>query len=67
MRVKLALMAFLSINAFVFLVPMMPELRALAAAAGLHRSGEEPDPAHRPRRGAQSVRPAVMDWLATLG
>ena len=33
MRVKLACMAFLTINAFVFLVPMMPELLALAKAA----------------------------------
>jgi len=32
MKVKLGLMAFLTLNAFVFLVPMMPELRALAAA-----------------------------------
>ena len=32
MKLKFALMAFLTINAFVFLVPMMPELRALAAA-----------------------------------
>ena len=30
LKVKLALMAFLSINAFVFLVPMMPELVSLA-------------------------------------
>ncbi len=33
MKLKLVMMAFLAINAFVFLVPMMPELRALAAAA----------------------------------
>jgi len=33
MKLKLAMMAFLTINAFVFLVPMMPELRALAHAA----------------------------------
>ena len=33
MKVKAVLMAFLTINAFVFLVPMMPELRALAEAA----------------------------------
>ncbi len=33
MKVKLALIAFLSINAFGFLVPMMPELRAMAEAA----------------------------------
>lgn len=33
MKVKLALMAFLTINAFVFLVPMMPELKALAQAS----------------------------------
>ncbi len=33
MKIKLGLMAFLTINAFVFLVPMMPELRALASAA----------------------------------
>ena len=33
MKVKLVLMAFLTINAFVFLVPMMPELRAMANAA----------------------------------
>lgn len=33
MKVKAALMAFLTVNAFVFLVPMMPELRSLAAAA----------------------------------
>ncbi|MCI2398461.1 enoyl-CoA hydratase [Aliiroseovarius subalbicans] len=32
MKVKLVLIAFLSINAFVFLVPMMPELLALAQA-----------------------------------
>ncbi len=32
-KVKLAMMAFLTINAFVFLVPMMPELRGLAEAA----------------------------------
>ena len=30
LKVKLAMMAFLAINAFVFLVPMMPELRELA-------------------------------------
>jgi hypothetical protein len=30
LKIKLAMMAFLSINAFVFLVPMMPELRQLA-------------------------------------
>jgi len=30
LKVKLVMMAFLSINAFVFLVPMMPELRELA-------------------------------------
>ncbi|MCR9237062.1 MAG: enoyl-CoA hydratase [Alphaproteobacteria bacterium] len=33
MRVKLAATTFLSINAFVFLVPMMPELLALAKAS----------------------------------
>lgn len=33
MKIKLALIAFLTINAFVFLVPMMPELRALAVAS----------------------------------
>lgn len=33
MKVKAVLMAFLTINAFVFLVPMMPELRELARAA----------------------------------
>ncbi len=33
MKVKAVLIAFLTINAFVFLVPMMPELRALALAA----------------------------------
>ncbi len=33
MRVKLACTAFLTINAFVFLVPMMPELLALAEAS----------------------------------
>ncbi len=33
MRIKLALIAFLALNAFAFLVPMMPELRALAEAA----------------------------------
>ena len=33
MKVKAVMMAFLTINAFVFLVPMMPELRALAEAA----------------------------------
>ena len=31
-KLKFVLMAFLTVNAFVFLVPMMPELRALAAA-----------------------------------
>jgi len=30
LRVKMLMMAFLAINAFVFLVPMMPELRELA-------------------------------------
>ena len=30
LKLKLLMMAFLSINAFVFLVPMMPELRELA-------------------------------------
>ncbi len=30
LKVKMLMMAFLSINAFVFLVPMMPELRELA-------------------------------------
>ena len=33
MKVKLVLMAFLTINAFVFLVPMIPELRAMAEAS----------------------------------
>lgn len=33
MKVKLAMIAFLTVNALVFLVPMMPELRAMAAAA----------------------------------
>ncbi len=33
MKVKLAMIAFLAINAFVFLVPMMPELLALAQAS----------------------------------
>ena len=33
MKLKAFLIAFLTVNAFVFLVPMMPELRALAAAA----------------------------------
>ncbi len=33
LKVKLAMMAFLAINAFVFLVPMMPELRELAKSA----------------------------------
>jgi len=33
MKIKLGLIAFLTINAFVFLVPMMPELRALAEAS----------------------------------
>ncbi len=33
MKVKAVLMAFLTVNAFVFLVPMMPELRAMAQAA----------------------------------
>lgn len=32
-KIKLACMAFLSVNAFVFLVPMMPELRVLAEAS----------------------------------
>lgn len=33
MRIKLAITAFLTINAFVFLVPMMPDLLALAQAS----------------------------------
>lgn len=33
MKVKAVLVAFLTINAFAFLVPMMPELRELARAA----------------------------------
>lgn len=33
MRIKLACMAFLTVNAFVFLVPMMPELLTLAKAS----------------------------------
>lgn len=33
MRIKLAAMAFLTINAAIFLVPMMPELLALAEAS----------------------------------
>jgi len=33
MRIKLACTAFLTINAFVFLVPMMPQLLALAEAS----------------------------------
>ena len=33
MRIKLAMTAFLVVNAFVFLVPMMPELLALAKAS----------------------------------
>ncbi|MCV6593147.1 MAG: enoyl-CoA hydratase [Silicimonas sp.] len=35
MKVKAAMMAFLAVNAFVFLVPMMPELRALAKAGDM--------------------------------
>jgi len=35
MKAKAVCMAFLTVNAFVFLVPMMPELRALAEAATL--------------------------------
>lgn len=33
MRIKIACSAFLAINAFIFLVPMMPELLALAEAS----------------------------------
>ncbi len=33
MKIKLGAQVLLAINAFVFLVPMMPELRAMAAAA----------------------------------
>jgi hypothetical protein len=33
MRIKLACSAFLAINAFVFLVPMMPELLGMAEAS----------------------------------
>lgn len=33
MRIKLAMTAFLTLNAFVFLVPMMPDLLALAKAS----------------------------------
>lgn len=33
LKVKMVMMAFLSINAFVFLVPMMPELVALAKSS----------------------------------
>lgn len=33
MKIKLAMTAFLTLNAFVFLVPMMPELLALAKAS----------------------------------
>lgn len=33
MRIKLAMTAFLTVNAFVFLVPMMPELLELATAS----------------------------------
>lgn len=33
LKVKLLMMAFLSINAFIFLVPMMPQLRELAYAS----------------------------------
>lgn len=33
MRIKLAMTAFLVVNAFVFLVPVMPELLALAKAS----------------------------------
>ncbi len=33
LKLKLVMLAFLSINAFVFLVPMMPELAALAKAS----------------------------------
>ena len=33
MRIKLACTAFLTVNAFVFLVPMMPELLAMAKAS----------------------------------
>lgn len=33
LKVKMAMMAFLAINAFVFLVPMMPELRELARSS----------------------------------
>jgi len=33
MKVKLGLIAFLSVNAFVFLVPMMPDLLALAQSS----------------------------------
>lgn len=33
LKLKLAMMAFLTINAFVFLVPMMPELKEMAYAS----------------------------------
>ncbi len=33
LKVKMVMMAFLSVNAFVFLVPMMPELVAMAKAS----------------------------------
>lgn len=45
MKVKLALMGFLTINAFVFLVPMMPQLRAMAEAAVA--TGQLPEAFHK--------------------
>lgn len=33
LKVKMTMLAFLAINAFVFLVPMMPELRELARSS----------------------------------
>lgn len=44
MRIKLACAAFLTVNAFVFLVPMMPEILALAEAA--IGTGELPEEFH---------------------
>lgn len=66
MKVKLAMVAFLSFNAFVFLVPMMPDLLALAKAA--QPEGVLPEAFHEREAtealvGMSNVLPLVIEML----
>lgn len=71
MKVKLALMAFLTINAFVFLVPMMPELRAMAEEAAVP-AGFLPEAFHELEAretlvGISNALPLVLERELILG